>query len=170
MILYVALSTRQDIKKNHPSKVVVVFRLREPGLVGVKMDSGYGYLEPSQSLQLSTDVGMSRAPWDFIAPVRTIMGDPRERYQPLLRTWLTECCTNHKECPNLDSVLLPTRVLDVGGQASSYISLHVSRKGELGRYMALSYCWGNGNPVKTTAGNIAEHRQGIAFDGLPKTI
>jgi hypothetical protein len=36
--------------------------------------------------------------------------------------------------------------------------------------VALSYCWGPSAPLKTTTANLEQHRQGIPFDDLPKTL
>lgn len=36
--------------------------------------------------------------------------------------------------------------------------------------MALSYCWGRGNPYTTTKGNLEDHKEGIDIDLLPPTL
>jgi hypothetical protein len=121
--------------------------------------------------QLYSEADTPRPPWDFIQPGRTLRENRREGYKPILASWLTECGANHKECTTPEPPRLPTRVLDVGGGAATdRVPLHVSSPGEVGTYVALSYCWGPSAPLKTTTANIEQHRQGIPFDDLPKTL
>ncbi|PQE28270.1 tol protein [Rutstroemia sp. NJR-2017a WRK4] len=82
------------------------------------------------------------------------------------------------EC-SLKMELLPSRVLDVGDSKNSkslrlYLS-HSEGRGERGRYITLSHCWGNVDPsVKdkycTYLCNVKDRFQGIDFDDLPKTF
>lgn len=52
--------------------------------------------------------------------------------------------------------LLPTRVIDVGLEGRHLTRLHISEPGERGRYLTLSYRWGEGNDAAmTTVHNIA---------------
>lgn len=43
-------------------------------------------------------------------------------------------------------------------------------EGELGRYAALSYVWGESSPFTTTKANIEANKEGIDIDKLPKTF
>jgi Heterokaryon incompatibility protein (HET) len=43
-------------------------------------------------------------------------------------------------------------------------------KGEKGKYVALSHCWGDGKPLSTTSYTKAARCEEIKFDDLPKTF
>jgi hypothetical protein len=78
--------------------------------------------------------------------------------------WLQQC-KSHVSCPELRVPLLPTRVLDI---SNDNIRLHIPR-GARSHYLALRYCWGGPQPVRTLAGNIERHRTGIQTSDLPQT-
>lgn len=66
---------------------------------------------------------------------------------------------------------LPHRVIDVGsigGLAEPY--LLETTPGQVGKYLALSHCWGGGTPVKTTSKNIQHHRVEVKLADLPRTF
>lgn len=66
--------------------------------------------------------------------------------------------------------LLPTRVVDVGTPDTTP-RLHISRPGERGKYLTLSYRWVKGNAAAiTTTRNLAKRKTMIHLDELPKTI
>ncbi|KAI1812232.1 heterokaryon incompatibility protein-domain-containing protein [Poronia punctata] len=71
------------------------------------------------------------------------------------------------------TTILPTRVLDleVGKeqQQQQQVCL-VLGKGQTGRYVALSHCWGSGRVVRTTKETFAEFTRGIDVAGLNKTF
>ena len=48
--------------------------------------------------------------------------------------------------------------------------LYIPDRGKYGRYLALSYCWGDSQPLVTTTQNIDARVQSIPFSKLPKTI
>ena len=83
---------------------------------------------------------------------------------------LTECIEHHEMCAREKSSL-PTRVLDVSKSASR-VFVHVSDgREDDSRYMALSYAWGIGLPLKTVKANLESHRElGIPVTSLPRTI
>jgi Heterokaryon incompatibility protein (HET) len=43
-------------------------------------------------------------------------------------------------------------------------------KGRLGRWVALSHCWGTSTPFTTTTSNLADRQRSIPFDDFPKTF
>ncbi|KAM0283552.1 hypothetical protein ACHAQK_003686 [Fusarium lateritium] len=99
--------------------------------------------------------------------------------QDIIKTWLDDC-SNHETCSTSFSstrnAKLPTRVLDLTGSPDLptkpndiSIKLRETPEGELGTYVALSYCWGT-NPdlhFKTTSDNLETYKQGIDFFSLP---
>lgn len=71
---------------------------------------------------------------------------------------------------HVDAAPLPARVLDIRSSASHNVSLYEPTEGELGRYAALSYVWGESSPFTTTKANIEANKEGIDIDKLPKTF
>ncbi|SPJ86896.1 related to tol protein [Fusarium torulosum] len=103
---------------------------------------------------------------------------PYER-QDIIKTWLDDC-SNHETCSTSFSstrnAKLPTRVLDLTGSPDLptepediSVKLRETQEGELGTYVALSYCWGTDPNLhfKTTRDNLATHQRGIEFFSLP---
>jgi Heterokaryon incompatibility protein (HET) len=90
----------------------------------------------------------------------------------LLREWLRDCNENHSDHGSSSAIdnELPTRVLDVGDAQNPNRLLLYQTKGRRGKYIALSYCWGDGKPISTTKETIEAHRKAIKFDDLPKTL
>ncbi|KAI1402473.1 HET-domain-containing protein [Hypoxylon fuscum] len=86
-------------------------------------------------------------------------------------TWQQECCRDHKDCPNdTPASELPTRVLDLGEDASDPIRLYESQKGEKARYTALSHCWGGVILSVTTTVNREARKKSVNFDELPQNF
>jgi hypothetical protein len=75
-------------------------------------------------------------------------------------------------CKRDSSATLPTRVIEVGSDGGQDPCL-VESNGQLGSYVALSYCWGDSkkHPVlKTTWENFDAHKRNIPLASMPKTI
>ncbi|KAL8369482.1 hypothetical protein RB595_000006 [Gaeumannomyces hyphopodioides] len=93
-----------------------------------------------------------------------------------VRGWIRECDSNH-HClaRNKSSSGSPKRLLDVG-DASIFPSIRVVEIPHLEpgpKYVALSYCWGDPSKhaqLRTLKSNADQHRAGIDFLSLPKTI
>lgn len=123
--------------------------------------------ESAQQIQLYVETGTPKPAWKYIRPGGSLMRKPREEYGSVLSSWITTCNLTHKSCTTNGK--LPQRVLYVGTKAQHSLFLHISRGG-VGRYVALSYCWGNSHPPKTTLANLKEQRKCISFDTLPRTF
>ena len=87
---------------------------------------------------------------------------------------IEKCLDSHVHCPkpNPDGPL-PTRLVDVGQLNGS--SLPRLCSGDEcrcfgGRYLALSYCWGDVLPLRTLQSNIEQMMEGIKWDILPLTF
>ncbi|KAH6723242.1 heterokaryon incompatibility protein-domain-containing protein [Leptodontidium sp. MPI-SDFR-AT-0119] len=91
------------------------------------------------------------------------------------KDWLNACISQHPQCRKVYDAasrpLLPRRVISVGLEDTDTPRLLVCH-GKAGRYMALSYCWGDAseNPLVTTRSNIEDMQQAIPLASLPKTI
>ncbi|KAL9120261.1 MAG: hypothetical protein Q9187_003183 [Circinaria calcarea] len=83
--------------------------------------------------------------------------------------WLNFCDKNHN-CRLEDLSPLPARVLDIGqpdGTADPFLSVNPNRRG---RYVALSYCWGNGQKTITTRHTLEKFRIGIQTSTLSQSL
>ncbi|KAH6677385.1 heterokaryon incompatibility protein-domain-containing protein [Halenospora varia] len=114
----------------------------------------------------------------------SVSQSPAGTYLEEAHRWLDECVQNHEKCKSTQT-RLPTRIIDVGssdGSRDPYLfipsaDLHARSSSPKGqecyvstRYVALSYCWGEGLPLKTTTTNILDLQKGIPWDTIPSTI
>lgn len=60
--------------------------------------------------------------------------------------------------------------MDVGSADVQHVKLFEPPAGTPGKYIALSYCWGDGNGLKAIGSNKSDLLQGIDEDELPATI
>ena len=84
------------------------------------------------------------------------------------RSWLTQCEQEHGQACATRHSPLPTRVIDTSDD--SKLRLLENHKVSTGRYVALSYCWGEGQEFQTTKGSLADRLEGFALTNLPKTL
>ncbi|KFY08087.1 hypothetical protein V492_06553 [Pseudogymnoascus sp. VKM F-4246] len=99
------------------------------------------------------------------------LGSKSTRSFAAVRAWLDHCNSDlgHSACRIASTPKLPTRVIDVG-DGTRGPSLFQPNDVVKDRYVALSYCWGEGPNLKTLNSNIKEHLKGIDFRKMPKTI
>jgi len=85
--------------------------------------------------------------------------------------WVRDCDKQRtdRRC-HVDAAPLPARVLDIRDATPHRVALYAPFEGELGRYAALSYVWGESSPFATTRANIEANKRGIDTDQLPKTF
>lgn len=89
----------------------------------------------------------------------------------LIKNWLHKCTSTHSECPSPKNVPLPTRIINVVGNASSGNPyLVVSQIQDVGTYAALSYCWGTSQTNISTKATLSEKTNEISLLSLPHTI
>ncbi|KAI1375783.1 HET-domain-containing protein [Hypoxylon crocopeplum] len=86
-----------------------------------------------------------------------------------LEKWLKDCALDHPFCgpPQLNP-LLPTRVIDV--LASDRGVALFETRGQRGRYVTLSHCWGTSSRLMATKESVTDLEDGIAVSFLPKTF
>lgn len=82
---------------------------------------------------------------------------------------LKTCDTHHPECKP-PSKQLPTRLIEIYQDDTSYVRLVETTKAQTESYVALSYCWGLGDNVKTTLSNYNQMLSAIAVATLPQTL
>lgn len=66
--------------------------------------------------------------------------------------------------------MLPTRVLDLKPSSGVEVKLYEPQTGELGEYIALSYCWGEAQPAQITKKTLNDKLQEIVTSTLPQSI
>ncbi|KAI1147352.1 HET-domain-containing protein [Nemania diffusa] len=85
----------------------------------------------------------------------------------MIKTWISDCNINHRNCKKTPSVPLPDRVVFVGAGAEPHL---VESKGMLGKYIALSHRWGGQVSLQLKGDNFDEFKQAISFSRFPKTF
>ncbi|KAF3766495.1 HET-domain-containing protein [Cryphonectria parasitica EP155] len=83
---------------------------------------------------------------------------------------MESCSKDHDNCVPSIPTSLPTRVLDVGlGDGSDIVRIRETHS-EIGKYAALSYCWGGPQPVMLTKGTYMSMTMGFELSTLPMTL
>lgn len=102
------------------------------------------------------------------APVASVSHD--DVFEQFKRS-LEICLAEHEVCAKPDAQL-PTRVLALDdSDAHERVFLHESGPDEMGRYIALSYCWGKTFQTKLLVSNLEDFKEtGIVIATLPKTL
>ncbi|KAH7165267.1 heterokaryon incompatibility protein-domain-containing protein [Dactylonectria macrodidyma] len=88
------------------------------------------------------------------------------------RNWIETCERDHPGCRAKGPTPLPTRVLEISGTSAADTTLRLLEShGQEGRYVALSYVWGDPKHQYTTVkSNLAAHKEDIEFDQLPYAL
>jgi Heterokaryon incompatibility protein (HET) len=92
-----------------------------------------------------------------------------DRVLSRIRSWLSDCVTNHDSCRRKTEWTMPSRVLDVETEGSTHCHLKIDLK-ERENFATLSYRWGLSLALTTTEATLAERVAGIAVDSLPRTL
>lgn len=85
----------------------------------------------------------------------------------IIRQCLSDCDAEHSECQPQKPGPLPTRLVYVGAQKFTTITLYETRPADNIEYVALSHPWGKGPHFCTTLANVDVYRKGIDFGELP---
>ncbi|KAG8157871.1 hypothetical protein KVR01_012143 [Diaporthe batatas] len=161
-----------DLSSRQLDKISI--RVADPFTFG--RSGGTGFIQQEEFHQFSVDLGIFTQTPELKHLIPKFPANPRVATEDVfgeIGTWISECINNHDGCPKFVESTLPTRVLDVGTATDlqpDHVKLHVTAKGECGRYAALSYCWGPGTQVKTLQGNLEEHKRSIRVTQLPQTV
>ncbi|KAE8451755.1 hypothetical protein EG329_003212 [Mollisiaceae sp. DMI_Dod_QoI] len=83
---------------------------------------------------------------------------------------LDECHYHHGSCGQRAIPVVPTRVLDLQPSSGVELKLYEPPAGELGEYIALSYCWGEAQPAQTTKQTLDHKLEEIDESTLPQSI
>ncbi len=85
-------------------------------------------------------------------------------------SWLQTCLTSHKQCGQVSTSSLLTRVLDVSACDNHNLVRLVSGADIQGVYATLSHCWGNLTVQTCSRASISELRRTVPWESLCKTF
>lgn len=83
----------------------------------------------------------------------------------IARDWLRTCSEKHYECPLLEDKRLPSRVIHVGSDDRDPHLL--TTDGMMGKYIALSHCWGGQISIALTTKTLVKFADRIPMADLP---
>jgi hypothetical protein len=87
----------------------------------------------------------------------------------LTKSWFERCTRSHgAPCALPANVALPARLIHISQSDARHLKLRITR-GMHGRYVALSYCWGQGSSFKITCDSIDTLRSGFRTAEMPRT-
>lgn len=86
-----------------------------------------------------------------------------------LREWISVCNKSHA-CRKNSELFMPSAVIEIISGPEEEPKLRIVRAPSHEEYVALSYCWGEGQPVKATQQTIDELTRNINYCDLPRTI
>ena len=86
----------------------------------------------------------------------------------LARQWLTACTLHHKNCHGMANEVMPTRLIHVGRAKEEPRLVEV--RGHCSQYIALSHCWGEAQPLRTTVLTYGTHLSSIPLRTMPRTF
>ncbi|KAH6648112.1 heterokaryon incompatibility protein-domain-containing protein, partial [Truncatella angustata] len=111
---------------------------------------------------------------DFIRynPVVTDLASPLG--SSIAQNWIDVCASSHAECPSPVPLPLPTRVIEIVDEHNLRLSSSGGGGGgfnsAVGRYVALSYCWGGPQEFATTKERLQTLEDGFKASQLPQTL
>ncbi|KAF4156778.1 hypothetical protein CNMCM6936_007088 [Aspergillus lentulus] len=127
-------------------------------------------LEPLtySTVQIYTPSGQPPA-WQGIVTGRDLSTHPdSQAADDFIESCLAKC-EQHPTC-RPTSTYVPTRLIDVGLPGNTEVRVVETVPSSQDRYVALSYCWGGLETIKTIASNYEAMKQGIPISNLPQTI
>jgi len=86
-----------------------------------------------------------------------------------IQNQMKNCAQLHPKCPKLEDKILPRRLLDVGSDLKAP-KLIIPETGTVGRYCALSYCWGQSQSVLLTQDRLQKGLLTFPLQSLPATL
>ncbi|KAF5599869.1 flavin-containing protein [Fusarium pseudoanthophilum] len=110
-------------------------------------------------------------PWKIIGTGTHVQHDVASpETWDMIQGWIRDCINDHGNCKVVsEDRPFPTRVVAVGSEDTEP-HLFIPRPDDRGRYIALSHCWGDVMPLRTTRTTFAEFCQKVDFSRFPKTF
>jgi hypothetical protein len=90
----------------------------------------------------------------------------------IARQWLSDCIETHTDCQSPRITAPPSRLISVGDEnpLSTVRLISTATLGAGVSWIALSYCWGGPQPIRTTTETIQAHCASIPVAILPATL
>ncbi|KAI0468962.1 HET-domain-containing protein [Xylaria cf. heliscus] len=124
---------------------------------------------PDQTIQVYTPEGHANA-WDGIMKGLELSRHAHsDQANQFIRSCLDRCLDLHPNCVQPGG-RLPSRLIDIGSSHNDHVRLVETSPNSHYEYIALSYCWGEVDVVKTTNRNYDEMKMGVLVSTLPRTI
>ncbi|KAI8966188.1 heterokaryon incompatibility protein-domain-containing protein [Daldinia sp. FL1419] len=146
-------------------------RLASPRPGNLRIEFGFCYKQIDQAFTVHANGSMFR-PF-YSTPDDMIVESDSPATFALIRSWLEECRSSHKICRGNVISEPPKRLLDVS-VPSTFEAVRLCSTSNLHdknlAYIALSHCWGQQQPLKTTLESLQENMNGIREDRLPPTF
>jgi hypothetical protein len=86
------------------------------------------------------------------------------------KSWMHSCITSHTDCESPIVGELPTRVIELSPPNTPATARLRHSRGQLGSYIALSYCWGAPQPYRTTSSRVEAYTSELPYQSLPQSI
>ncbi|RAQ81624.1 hypothetical protein COH21_011933, partial [Aspergillus flavus] len=152
-------------------------RLEGDGFIVLTPDNTNSWLAPSVTARHTVLVlGAMVFCCDEADPLATVFRGrlPRDTLDTAachrFASWIVDCNNQHPSCATAPKPL-PTRLIDIGSEASGDLVKLVEFNGETrGHYVTLSYCWGGDSTSATTRSNVTSKKEGICLRDLPQTF
>lgn len=107
-------------------------------------------------------------PWGVFPVMEWTPGPASPAALSKMSAWIRRCTTEHTACGSVGlSSPLPTRVVDVSDPTNVKL---IESSGMTGRYLCLSHCWGEHQPLRTLTSNYADHLSSIPWSKIPETF
>lgn len=107
-------------------------------------------------------------PWGVFPVMDWTPGPASPAALSKMSAWIRRCTTEHAACGSVGlSSPLPTRVVDVSDPTNVKL---IEASGMTGRYLCLSHCWGEHQPLRTLTSNYVDHLSSIPWSQIPETF
>jgi hypothetical protein len=113
------------------------------------------------------------ARWSTLETAEALSSSLRDaRNFEKMKTWLNVCETSHShpKCKQLPEAKLPRRLVAIRMDGDHPAIKLEEFHGEIGKYIALSHCWGGFTGCQTTHANYSTSINGIEYEDLPQTF
>ncbi|KAM0809248.1 putative Heterokaryon incompatibility protein-domain-containing protein [Seiridium cardinale] len=102
-----------------------------------------------------------------LSPSANLWDQPIDQFD-LIKTWIRECSSSHKNCRSIKKHEPPTRLVSVDNDTVKLVLTADMEK--LPRYATLSYSWGQQEFLMLTSENLGSFLNEIPLEDLPRTL
>ncbi|KUJ12461.1 HET-domain-containing protein [Mollisia scopiformis] len=151
--------------------------------VGEGITFEYYYPTPTVIEKPYLTIAVLLKPFDAIpsSPIKELLSyrssNSTERSNELANLWIRTCNETHTYCKRslapLETRVLPARLLEIGSRSGPELKPRLILTNSLPRdtkYMTLSHCWGDYQPLTLTSSNSEGFLDSIPWESVPKTF